>query len=176
MPPVGERTERDRRLLAEVEAGFETVGEPLGRTRFKAAITEAMRLAALVNQYLAEEQPWQLVKRDQDRAGTVLNVALQCVNQLKVMLTPFLPFSSQRLHEMLGFDDVIAPMPEVREYTEPEGDSHRVLTGDYEVRDRWHPEELPAGQVLREPKPLYRKLDPKVVEEELARMEAGAPV
>jgi methionyl-tRNA synthetase len=176
VPPAGERTERDRRLLVEVEAGFETVGEPLGRTRFKAAITEAMRLAALVNQYLAEEQPWQLVKHDKERAGTVLNVALQCVNQLKVLMTPFLPFSSQRLHEMLGYEDVIAPIPEVREYTEPEGDSHQVLTGDYEVRDRWSPEELPEGRPLPEPKPLYRKLDPKVVEEELARMEAGAPV
>lgn len=176
VPPAGERTERDRRLLDDIVGGFETVGDPLSRTRFKAAITEAMRLAALVNQYLAEEQPWQLVKTDRERAGTVLNVALQCVNQLKVMLTPFLPFSSQRLHEMLGFDDVIAPMPEVREHTEPEGDRHRVLTGDYEVRDRWHREELPEGRALREPRPLYRKLDPRVVEEELARMEAGAAV
>jgi methionyl-tRNA synthetase len=170
VPEPGERTERDRELLAAVDAGFETVGDLIGTTRFKAAITEAMRLAALVNQYLAEEQPWHLVKTDRARAGTVLNTALQAVNSLHVIFTPFLPFSSQRLHELLGHEDVIAPRPEVREYQEEDGSSHQVLGNEYLSYDRWHPEPLPAGRPLLEPKPLYRKLDPKVVDEELARM------
>ncbi len=170
VPDPGRRTERDRRLLAEVEGGFATVARHLDEIRFKAAISEVMRLAALVNQYLGEEQPWHLVKTDRERAGAVLNVALQCVNHLRVLMTPFLPFSSQRLHEFLGHDDVIAPMPEVREYEEEDGSRHAVLGGEYEARDRWHPEELPAGHPLREPRPLYRKLDPEVVEEELGRM------
>jgi methionyl-tRNA synthetase len=170
VPEPGERTDRDRRLLIEVEAGFHTVGDLIGATRFKAAITEAMRLAALVNQYLGEEQPWHLVKNDRERAATVLNTALQCVNHLKVLLTPFLPFSGQRLHELLGYQDVIAPQPEVREQREEDGAAHAVLGGDYPARDRWHPEPLPAGRPLPEPRPLYRKLDPKVVDEELARM------
>ena len=170
VPTPGALTDRDRRLLGEVEAGFQTVGEPLGKARFKAAIGEAMRLAALVNQYLGEERPWHLIADDRERAATVLYVALQCVNHLKVLFTPFLPFSSQRLHELLGYEDVIAPMPEVTEHEESGGSRHLVLGGDYEQVDRWHPEELPAGRELRPPVALFRKLDPRVVDEELARM------
>jgi methionyl-tRNA synthetase len=183
VPPAGEQSERDRSLLAAVDAGFETVGEPLGRARFKASISEAMRLAALVNQYLGEEQPWHLVKTDRVRAGTVLNVALQAVNNLKMMFTPFLPFSMQRLHDLLGFDDVIAPMPEVSTVDEEGWGTHRVLGGSYPAPGggdggdrgaaRWQVQRLEAGHPLRPPVALYKKLDDSVVEEELRRMESA---
>jgi methionyl-tRNA synthetase len=174
VPEPGERTDRDRRLLAEIEAGFQTVGDPLGKARFKAAISEAMRLAALVNQYLGEEQPWHLVASDRERAATVLYVALQCVNDLKVLLTPFLPFSSQRLHELLGFEDLLAPMPSMTEHGEEGGARHLVLGGDYEQVDRWRPQELPAGRPLQPPTALFTKLPPSVVDDELARMQEGS--
>jgi len=103
----------------------------------------------------------------------VLNVALQCVNYLKVMLTPFLPFSMQRLHELLGFDDVLAPMPAVTDVDEPGWGSHLVLGGDYPSEPRWRAETLTAGHPLRTPVALYRKLDDSVVEEELRRMEGA---
>jgi methionyl-tRNA synthetase len=173
VPPAGEQSERDRSLLAAVDAGFETVGEPLGRARFKASISEAMRLAALVNQYLGEEQPWHLVKTDRVRAGTVLNVALQAVNNLKMMFTPFLPFSMQRLHDLLGFDDVIAPMPEVSTVDEEGWGTHRVLGGSYPAAARWQVQRLEAERPLRTPVALYKKLDDSVVEEELRRMESA---
>jgi methionyl-tRNA synthetase len=86
------------------------------------------------------------------------------VDNLKTMLTPFLPFSSQRLHRMLGYEDVIAPQPQVREFAE-DGDSHLVLTGDYESVDRWRPSKLAAGIVLPPPEALFKRLD-EVVEEE----------
>jgi methionyl-tRNA synthetase len=95
------------------------------------------------------------------------------VNDLKVLLAPFLPFSGQRLHDLLGYEDVLAPLPEVREYEEEGGSRHAVLGNEYEQRDRWHHEELPAGRPLKEPRPLYRKLDRSVVDEELARMEGS---
>jgi methionyl-tRNA synthetase len=79
------------------------------------------------------------------------------------MLTPFLPFSSQRLHHMLGYDDVIAPQPEVREVTE-DGSTHSVITGDYPIADRWRPSELPPGRKLPTPEALFKRLD-EVVEE-----------
>jgi methionyl-tRNA synthetase len=172
VPPAGELTRRDQELLAAVDAGFESVGRPLGQARFKAAITEAMRLAALVNQYLGEEQPWQLVKTDMPRAGTVLNTAIQCVNNLKLLFTPFLPFTSQRLHELLGHTDVIAPMPDVVEVGEA-GDRHLVMHGDYQAIDRWHAARLPEGHALQPPVALYKKLDETVIDEELKRMEGG---
>jgi methionyl-tRNA synthetase len=80
------------------------------------------------------------------------------------MLTPFLPFSAQRLHRMLGYDDVIAPQPEVREVGE-DGDAHIVLTGDYPMADRWKASQLVPGTRLPEPQALFKRLDP-VVEEE----------
>jgi methionyl-tRNA synthetase len=121
-------------------------------------------MAAKVNVYLGTEQPWHTIKTDRQRAGTVLYVALRCVDNLKTMLTPFLPFSSQRLHRMLGYHDVIAPQPEVREFSE-DGTTHLVLTGDYPEVNRWRPSELEPGRPLPVPEALFKRLD-EVVEEE----------
>ena len=173
VPAAGELTLRDREVLAAVEAGFDSVGPLYATARFKAAVTEAMRLAALVNQYLGEEQPWHSIKTDRARAGTVLTVALRCVDNLKLMFTPVLPFTAQRLHELLGHEGVIAPQPEVREYSE-DGKTHTVLAGEYPREPIWKPTHLPAGQKLRNPQALFKKLDEKVVDEELARMEGEA--
>ena len=102
----------------------------------------------------------------------MLNTALKCVNDLRVIMTPFLPFSSQRLHEMLGCEGVLAPQPDVRNLEEASGREHRVLAGIYAVENLWQPSELLAGRRLPEPKALFKKLDEKVVEEELARLGA----
>ena len=176
VPEPGELTGRDRRLVAEVEAGFEGVGGLLGAARFKAAISEVLRLAALVNQYLGEEQPWHRIKEDRTRAATTLFVAIRCVDSLKTLITPFLPFSSQRLHEMLGYRDVIAPQPVVREYEEEGGQRHAVLGNVYDATPRWTPSQIPPGRPLPAPTALFRKLDESVVEQELDRMRdpAGA--
>jgi methionyl-tRNA synthetase len=98
-------------------------------------------------------------------------VALRCVDSLKTMLTPYLPFTCQRLHEMLGYQDVIAPQPEIREYGEEGGERHVVLGNEYDETLRWCPSALPAGRPLQEPKALFKKLDQKIVDEELRRME-----
>ncbi|WP_129678364.1 methionine--tRNA ligase [Candidatus Chloroploca sp. Khr17] len=164
-------TEGDHALIATVEGGFATCGEAIEQARFKSAISEAMRLASLVNTYLSEQEPWKVIKQDRARAATIWYVALHCVDQLKLLFTPFLPFSSQRLHAYLGYDGYIAGPLEFREYTEEHGTSHRVLTGDYESWiGRWEPSSLPVGQQLREPAPLFKKLDEQVVEDELARL------
>jgi methionyl-tRNA synthetase len=89
------------------------------------------------------------------------------------MFTPALPFTAQRLHEMLGHEGVIAPQPEQREYLE-DGKSHTVLAGDYSNEPMWQPTGLRAGQKLREPKALFKKLDESVVDEELKRMEGAS--
>ena len=93
-----------------------------------------------------------------------------------MLLTPFLPFSSQSLHELLGYDGFLAGPLEFREVEESLGERHIVLTGDYSGWvGRWEPSALPPGQALREPRPLFKKLDAdQVVAEELARMEAAA--
>jgi len=172
VPPAGELTAADLTVLAEIAGGFERVGALIERASFQSALKEAMRLSSEANQYLAAEEPWKVIKVDLDRAATVLNVGLRLVDALKVMMTPFLPFTSQTLHELLGHSGNIAGPLRFREVEEADGRSHRVLTGDYAGWIRgWSPPELPVGQKLREPRVLFTKLDPeKTVADELGRM------
>jgi len=171
VPEPGELTDGDAAILAAVEGGFADVGGLIEAGRFRAALGEAMALAARVNQYTSEQAPWALVKDDRQRAGSVLFVALRCVDNLKVLLAPFLPFSAQTLHELLGYDGLIAGPLEFREVDEGDGESHMVLTGDYDTwAGGWLPSQLPAGQALPAPRPLFKKLDPGIAEEEVERM------
>ena len=148
-------------MLAGVEAAFGAVGELIEQSRFKAALAEAMRASTLANQYVSEQAPWATIKDDRERAATVLNVALRCVDSLKVLFTPFLPFTGQRVHELLGYDDVLAGPLEFRDVAEPGGEAHTILTGSYAGwRTGWGPTDLAAGQKLLEPAPLFKKLDP----------------
>src|SRR5207249_117568 len=114
VPEPGALEETDRHLLAEIESGFATVGDLIESARFKAALAEAMRLASIVNQYTSDQAPWALIETDRERAGTVLYVALRAVDNLKTIFTPFLPFSSQVLHELLGHEATIAGPLELR--------------------------------------------------------------
>ena len=171
VPEPGELTDADRAVIDAIAAGFDEVGALIERVRFKAAINEAMRLSSLANQYVAEQAPWALVNTDRERAATVLYVALRCVDSLKTVLTPFLPFTSQVVHELLGYDGWLAGPLRFETVTEDDGSTHEVLTGDYaQWVGSWTPSELPPGQALREPTPLFRKLPPETVEQELARL------
>jgi methionyl-tRNA synthetase len=171
VPLPGELTEADRAVLDGVAAGFESVGELIEQERFRNALAEAMRVSSLANQYVSDQAPWAVIKSDRERAGTILYVALQCVDNLKILFTPFVPFSSQALHELLGYDGWLAGPLEFRDIVEDDGSTHPILTGEYESWvGAWAPSELPPGQQLGEPRPLFKKLEPSVVEEELARM------
>ena len=171
VPEPGPLKPQDERVIEAIEEGFGTVAREIEATRFRAALGEAMRLASLVNGYASDEAPWATIKTDRERAGTVLYVCLRCIDSLKTLFLPFLPFTGQVLHELLGHEGVIAGPPSL-ETVEEEGDSHVVLTGDYERWvGRWEPSVLHPGQRLLEPRPLFRKLDPvTVVREELERM------
>ena len=160
VPEPGELTDADRAVLDGVASGLDSVGTLIEQSRFRAAIAEAMRVSTLANQYVAEQAPWSVIKNDRERAATILFVALRCVDSLKVLLTPFLPFTSQTLHELLGYDGYLAGPLRSREITEDDGRTHEILTGDYSGWvGHWRPSELPAGQELREPRPLFTKLD-----------------
>ncbi len=173
VPEPGELRAPDQTLLDTVEAGFDSVGALIEKASLKAATNEAMHLADEANRYINDQEPWRLVKEDSERAATVLFTLLRVIDSLKTLLSPVLPFSSQRLHEMLGNTGSLAGELRFDEVREDEGHVHRVLTGDYTGRvGSWSPSALPAGQKLNAPKPLFKKLDESIVAEELARLEA----
>ncbi len=176
VPEPGAFTDEDSAVISAVEAGFATVGAEIERARFKAALAEVMALATRVNRYVSSEAPWAALESNRGRAGTILYVTLRCIDSLKLLFTPFLPHSSQTLHELMGHDGWIAGPLEFREVVEPGGSAHVVLTGDYASWiGRWAPSGLQAGQPLREPSPLFAKLDAAtVVAAELERMERSA--
>ena len=173
IPPPGALTDADRALLDASRAAFGTVGDLLARSRQKAAITETFGLVAQANKYLSDMAPWKLRTEDPDRMASVLHVALQVVDDCKTLLTPFLPYSSSKVHAQLGGKGEWAAMPdlvEVDEETAAGSPSYSVLTGDYDTGARWESTPLEVGRVLAPPTPVFTKLDPSIVDDELERL------
>jgi methionyl-tRNA synthetase len=172
IPEAGPLTALDRDLLTRSGKAFGAVGDHLERSRFKFAINEAMRTVADANKYFSEQAPWKLRESDPDRMRTIVHVTLQLVDDAKTMLTPFLPRSSQLVHEMLGGAGTWSDMPHVEEVDEDGGPPYPVITGRYDGAARWASAPVRAGTPLATPVPLFTKLDTSVVDEELARLGA----
>jgi methionyl-tRNA synthetase len=131
---------------------------------------EAIGLAREANVYLDRKAPWFQIKEDRAAAATSVYVILRAVDSLKTILAPILPHTAQRLHEYLGYDGPLFGTQQVVEYQE-ETRSHLALTYDHSgAVGTWTRSELPSGQALREPAPLFKKLEESVVEEEYARL------
>ncbi len=140
---IQERT--PSQLEIESFAKLNDVGNELSRCHFKIALNLAMSIAHQANRYLDEKSPWKVIKEDRQAAANSLYVTLCVISHLRTMLYPFLPFSSQKLHEMLGFEGKIE---------------------DY----GWRPTEPQPGQKLLPPEPLFSKLDEELVAKETARL------
>lgn len=143
--PAGLRQEVDEELLNLGRATFEKVGQLIANCQFKQALAEAMELAREGNRYFDAQAPWKSVKVDKERTGVVMATMLQLIAYLRVMLHPFLPDTSSKLHTILNLAD--APQ---------------------EVR--WSLPTLEAGHPLNAPVPLFKKLDPSIVEIERAKL------
>jgi methionyl-tRNA synthetase len=171
LPESGELAPVDKELLATTAGAFAVVGADLERSRMRAALTESMRVVAEANKYLSEQAPWKLRESDPQRMATILHTALQAVSDCTTLLAPFLPHSSQQVHELLGRDGVLAVQPQLQEVEDLDGGpAYPVLTGDYDCDVRWESVPLKVGTPVAPPTPLFAKLDPSVVDEELARM------
>ncbi|MBN2240975.1 MAG: methionine--tRNA ligase [Dehalococcoidales bacterium] len=140
--------ERDNELLDKSLAVMEEVlgdGGMMYRCRFKQAIAAVMGLAHEANRYLDEKEPWKVIKEDRQRAALTLYVVTGIISRLKTLMYPFLPFTSQKVHEYLGYEG--------------------------EVEDAGVLSDMPSpGQELQKPKPLFTKLDPEIAEQESARL------
>jgi methionyl-tRNA synthetase len=173
IPAAGELTEADRSLLGASSAAFDTVGELISKNRQKAALGEVMKLVGEANKYLSDTAPWKLKNADPDRMASVLHTTLQVVDDVKTLLTPFLPTTSQKVYEALGGTGSWAAMPELVQVDEPTAagsPSYSVLTGDYRAQADWASRPIEVGRPLAAPTPIITKLDPSVVDEELARL------
>jgi methionyl-tRNA synthetase len=171
IPAAGQLTDADHAALARSKSAFATVGDALGRCRFKVASSETMRTLAEANKYLSDQAPWKLRESDPDRMRTICHVALQLVDDGKTLLTPFLPRSSQQVFQMLGGTGEWSGMPRLEEVSENGGPHYPVITGDYQTAACWEPSPIRPGTPLSAPVPLFPKLDVSVVDEELARLE-----
>jgi methionyl-tRNA synthetase len=105
VPPVSDLTEYDRTTMEEFVSVKRDVESYLDIFRFRDAQKEAMNLARIGNKYLADTEPWKLAKTDMDRVGTILNLSLQISANLAIAFEPFLPFSAEKLRNLLGMDD-----------------------------------------------------------------------
>jgi methionyl-tRNA synthetase len=195
VPEPGPLDDADRALLAQVEAGFETVGELYTACRFRAALNEALALAREANGYtfatlpsaplgtgsagLDRKAPWFQIKEDPEAAATTVYVILRAVDNLKTILAPILPHTAQRLHEYLGYDGQPFGFAQGRLFgtqkvveVQEETRRHEALTYDHSgAIGTWTPSQLPPGQALRKPSPLFKKLDESLIDEEYARLE-----
>jgi methionyl-tRNA synthetase len=145
VPEPGELDKQSEGIINSARETLNSMDGLLSQCHFKQAIMTGMALAHQANRYLDDKSPWKVIKEDRQAAAKSLYVALNVISQLKTMLYPFLPFSSQKLHEYLGFEGGV---------------------GDY----GWEWRDLPAGQKLLKPEPLFTKLDEKLVDEETARL------
>ncbi|MFC1955473.1 methionine--tRNA ligase [Chloroflexota bacterium] len=132
-------------LLSMSEALFNTADGLLSQCNFKQALKTIMTVAHEANRYLDEKSPWKVIKDNRQAAALSLYAAICIISRLKTALYPFLPFSSQKVHEFLGFEG------NVENYG-------------------WQPHIPEPGQRLRKPQPLFSKLDDSLIEEETRRL------
>jgi len=176
IPEPGELRNEDRQLLTEVEAGFEKIGTLLDAVKIRAALRETMGIVRVVNGYL-DRAPWfKVIKEDKSAAATTVYTALRAIDNLKILLAPFLPFSSERLHETLGYEQPLFGELTIDEIQE-QGKAHGVLAYDgSKATGKWEVSNLQPGTLLQKPVPLYKKLDDSIIEEERQRIGKPPPV
>ncbi|MCI0843537.1 MAG: methionine--tRNA ligase, partial [Chloroflexi bacterium] len=145
VPEPGDLSETDRALISRVEEALEEAGREIAAGNFRAALEAGMSAAREANRYVEDNAPWKLLKEDRERCATVLYTAIAAISGLKTALYPFLPFTCQKLHGYLGNEGP-------------------VQAGGWRLV-------MPAGgRPLAEAEPLFKKLDPEIVEEEEAKL------
>lgn len=172
IPAAGELTEADSALLTKITEGFDAVGNLIRTHRQRAAIAEIMHLVGEANAYVSATEPFKLKAEDErPRLLTILHVLAQAVTDLNTMLSPFLPFSANQVEKVLGGTLEIAPMPHIEEVEDLDADAtYPIITGDYTHVPAWGHRDVTVGAPVAKPKPIFQKLDPSIVEEELERL------
>ncbi|MGE4585788.1 MAG: methionine--tRNA ligase [Mangrovibacterium sp.] len=145
VPDAGVLNDVDQQTLKEITNLKADVEKSLDSYRFREALKLAMDLARLGNKYLADEEPWKVVKTDPERVKTVMNVSLQITASLTIMLEPFLPFSMEKLRGFLNF-----------------GKQDWSALGQTNL--------LPAGHQINKPELLFEKIEDAVIEAQVQKL------
>ena len=149
VPYPNDFTEVDEDVLNAVKEFPDTIGKSVERYRFREASQELMNLARLGNKYLADEEPWKVIKLDEDRVQTILYVALQISTALAIISEPFLPFTSAKLKKILAVDNNLS-WENVTEKT--------VL--------------LPPDHQIEKAQLLFSKIEDKTIEAQIEKLQA----
>ena len=145
VPAPGELTDYDRETLNEFANVKQDVEKLLDLFKFRDAQKEAMNLARIGNKYLADSEPWKVVKSNPERVKTILYIALQLAANLSIAFEPFLPFSSKRLREMINMTE-------------------------FEWSQLGHTDLLPAGHQLGEPALLFEKIEDETIQAQIDKL------
>ena len=148
VPACGEMNDYDRATVAELQGIRSELESSIENFRFREALKNAMNFARIGNKYLADTEPWKVVKTDPERVNTILNIALQITANVAVAIEPFMPFSSEKILKMLAID-------------RPSWDA----LGSMSV--------IPAGHEIGEPELLFEKIEDEAIERQLAKLEAS---
>ncbi|MBQ5697294.1 MAG: methionine--tRNA ligase [Muribaculaceae bacterium] len=148
VPACGELTDYDKESMAEVNASIAHLAENLDNFRFREALKDAMNIARVGNKYLADTEPWKLIKTDEERVKTILNIALQLCANLAIAFEPFLPFMSEKLSKQLGLSQL----------------SWSDL-GNFAM--------LSEGDAIEKPQLLFEKIEDDVVEAQVNKLLAA---
>ncbi len=174
VPEVTTLLESDREVLEGIGAIGRAVEQSLEQFRFREAVKNAMDLARLGNKYLADTEPWKLIKTDENRVKTILNVALQITANLTLVLDPFLPFSMEKLRGFLQFSERSWAAAGNHELLEP---GHRLAEASL-LFDKIGDEEIEAqlGKLIKnretaEPAPETNPLKEEISFDEFTRMD-----
>ncbi len=166
-------TDEDKAIIEKTEAAFETIGQLIEAVRLREALTTAMGLVRDSNAYLDKRAPWKTIKEDPGDAARAVYAVLRVIDNLKVLLSPFIPFTSQKVHEFLGYDGQLFGDLSIVEYQESTRPHKGLIYNGGNAIGKWAKSNLKPGQSLREPSPLIVKLEPEIVETERAYL--GAP-
>ena len=145
VPECGALTDTDKETLASISAIKAEVEKSLDNFRFREALKNAMDLARLGNKYLADEEPWKVIKTDEARVKTILNISLQITANLTICLEPFLPFSMEKLRGFINLEKL---------------DWEKL--GDTAL--------LAAGHQLNTPELLFEKIEDDVIEKQVQKL------
>ncbi len=147
VPAAGALTDFDKETIAELPRLKEAIESNLEVFRFREALKEAMNVARLGNKYLADTEPWKLIKTDPERVATIMNIALEITANLSVLFEPFLPFAAEKIRKMLNIERI-----------------EWANAGSINL--------IASGHATGSPELLFDKIEDEVIEAQLAKLKA----